>query len=103
MKYKTINTDEEIPEELYIFQFFENTPIGRIYKESFDRSQKIFSAGISNLENPIFKEKFLNGEINYTDILNENFSCRLTKFGFENINNEFEVVVENYRKNNFPH
>lgn len=39
MKYKTINTDEEIAKELYVFQLFENTPIGRIYKESFEKSQ----------------------------------------------------------------
>lgn len=101
MQYKTINTNEEIPEELYVFQLYGNTPLERIYKENYGSTQRIYSAGMGNIKNPILKEKFLNGDINYTNILDDNFSCRLTKFGFENINNEFEVAIEEYRKNNF--
>ncbi len=95
--YKTMNTNENIPEILYVFQLYDDTPIGKIYRENFETTKTIKSAGIYNLLKDDYRNKFVNGDIEYVDILNNNFSNRLSKFGFENINNEFEVELERYR------
>ena len=101
MNYKTINTQENIPEILYVFQLYSNSPLGRSYNDYYLSTKEIKSAGISNLFCSEKKALFENGDIVYNNILDDKFSVLLSKFGYENLNNEFEYCLEQYRKENF--
>ena len=86
---------DKIPEKFYIFQLYnENNYIDRYYKENFIKTNIIKSA------------TFIKGQkvedTNYLDFFNPQYTNAYSKFGIENINNEFEIKLEKYRKKYFP-
>jgi hypothetical protein len=64
-KIKTINTNEEVPDEFYISLIYENNIIDQINKTNYINTKKIKSAGFNNVFIKENKDSFLNGNMNY--------------------------------------